>query len=175
MLDSQIRKLLSQVPEFGRAKNVFCYVSYKDEVDTQVILKELLRQPEKQVSVPVCDTATKELVPVKLASLETLEPGAYGIPEPKPGEREQLDPQALDVVLVPGVVFDLQGYRIGYGGGYYDRFLNRPDRRFTTVGLGYQVQVYDHVPREEYDRPVDYVVTDTRVLDCRKKRETGSG
>lgn len=93
-----------------------------------------------------------------------LEPGYREIPEPDPDQTQPLEPKQLDVVLVPGLMFDPDGYRVGYGGGFYDRFLDRLPDDTTTVGVGYGFQIRDRVPRMDHDEPVDVVVTPERVL-----------
>jgi len=94
-----------------------------------------------------------------------LEPGYQDIPEPDPDKTRSLDVQRLDLVLVPGLMFDQDGFRVGYGGGFYDRFLNQIPGTTVTVGVGYEFQVRDRVPRMEHDEPVDHVTTPGRVID----------
>ena len=91
--------------------------------------------------------------------------GRFGILEPI--ELAKITYKSIDMVLVPGVIFDKNGYRLGYGLGYYDRFLNKLPKA-VKVGLCFDFQVMDKVPREEHDIPVDYIVTDKEIIECRR-------
>jgi 5-formyltetrahydrofolate cyclo-ligase len=102
-----------------------------------------------------------DLVAVAFAPGDPTRTTSFGAHEPT-GERE-IDPAELDVVVVPGVAFDAHGTRVGYGAGYYDRFLRRTDA--FTVGLGFDLQVVDgDLPAGTFDLPIDAVVTDERTI-----------
>ena len=93
-----------------------------------------------------------------------MEPGRFGIREPKP---QVGTPQAIadiDAILVPAVAFDRRGYRVGYGGGYYDRFLPELRGRAVRVGLAFACQLVDSVPAGAHDVPVDFIVTETEII-----------
>jgi 5-formyltetrahydrofolate cyclo-ligase len=97
---------------------------------------------------------------------DALMPGRFGIPEPDGFSLVTIMLPAIDIVIVPGVAFDAEGGRVGFGGGYYDCTLawNRNARRPTLIGLAYDFQIVDRCPTDELDVPVDMVVTDARVL-----------
>jgi 5-formyltetrahydrofolate cyclo-ligase len=85
----------------------------------------------------------------------------------EPARRVPVDPAEVDVVIAPGLAFDREGYRLGYGGGHYDRYLARLGRRALRVGIGFEQQLVERVPREPTDERLDLVVTNENVVDCR--------
>ena len=150
------------------ASAVLAYVSAKDnEVDTHGIIRGLLAAGG-QVFVPVTDFGTRGMQWSHLLAMEELERTRFGLLEPAAKAR-RIEPIPNGAVcLVPGLAFTRDGWRIGYGGGYFDRFLDV----FCgiAVGLAHDAQVVDHIPTEDHDRPVDYLVTELGVTDCRKLR-----
>jgi 5-formyltetrahydrofolate cyclo-ligase len=137
------------------------FVSFGSEIDTIPMIERALALG-KRVAAPRADPVSRTLTPCELPSpSEDLVPGAHGIREPKP-HCPPVDPAELDLVVVPGVAWSEDGYRIGYGGGYYDRFLERCVRA-ARVGLGFEMQVMPEVPHGQADLPVDILVTDARV------------
>nr|NLJ03678.1 5-formyltetrahydrofolate cyclo-ligase [Bacillota bacterium] len=150
---------LSQHQVYAEAHNVMTYLSFGWEIDTWQIAEHSLSLG-KEVYVPVVQSNPKGLVARRFTSREALSPAVFGILEPGP-EAPAADPEELDLILVPGLAFSPQGYRIGYGGGYYDRFLASTPAK--TVGLVYQTFVRD-VPVDPWDRPVDFLATDEGVF-----------
>jgi 5-formyltetrahydrofolate cyclo-ligase len=100
----------------------------------------------------------RTIVPVGYRSGDPVKPSSFGALEPAAGE--PVGPEEIDVVVVPGLAFDRRGHRVGYGGGFYDRFLGRLRPDALTVGICFSVQVVDEVPHGRGDRPVDLVVTE---------------
>lgn len=154
-----VAKLEAQ-PFFQRAAIVHTYVSWRNEVSTHELIRSMLKQ-EKTVVVPRIEGAAGTLAHARIQSLSDLKPGAYGIPEP-PQPVEAYDLSQIEVVLVPGVAFDRMGYRLGFGGGYYDAFLTQMDA--LRVGLAFDLQLVDEVPRRAEDEKVDIIVTETGIL-----------
>lgn len=152
-------RLLAWLP-YQRARTVLLYAGVRSEVATEELVERSLAAG-KQVLMPRCLPETRELLLVPISAWEELKPSFYGLLEPPlPAELHPVQP---DLVVVPGVAFDTSGYRLGYGGGYYDRLLeglNRP----TTVGLAFEVQIVPLVPREAHDVPLDFVVTESRFI-----------
>ena len=140
------------LPEFQTAKIVACYVNKGSEVETKPIIRNVLTS-SKKVLVPTV-TGERDLVFSELRSLEELVPGTFGILEPQPDLTRP----------IPGIVWDSQGYRVGWGKGYFDAVLERLPSWATSIGLTYDQQVVERVPREEFDLPVDLIVTETRVI-----------
>ncbi len=164
-----IRELLG-MEEIGAAAHLFVYVSFRSEVRTRDFIDQCLAAG-KTVSVPLTVVETSSLLAVKITDPDTqLRPGYCGIPEPPPswaGEN-RIDPATVDVVIVPGSVFDRRGGRLGYGGGYYDRFLSRQTPAALRMALAYDLQVVDRVPLEPHDQRMDRVITEKTIYRCRR-------
>ena len=137
---------------YKQARTIYGYLPYNQEVRTGPMLEQALRDG-KQVAVPKC--YGDEMKFIVLEDLSLVEKGYAGIPEPIANGPAADDPHAL--VLMPGLAFDPQGHRIGYGGGFYDRFLaSEPEH--PTLALCYDFQMLPHVETEEFDIPVDCVL-----------------
>ncbi|MEW6574673.1 MAG: 5-formyltetrahydrofolate cyclo-ligase [Bacillota bacterium] len=159
----EIQNRVRSLPVFESANTIMAYAACRNEVQTGRLITEALKG-DKRVALPVTDTDKKEIYArVITAYPEDLIPGAYGILEPKTS-CPVIPPQEFDLVLVPGVAFDPKGFRLGFGGGYYDRFLPRLREDTVTVGLAYGFQVVDTVFPEPHDCRVKYVVTDAAVI-----------
>jgi 5-formyltetrahydrofolate cyclo-ligase len=155
-------RLVAATPEFRGATRIALYAALRDELSTRP-LEAAARADGKRVALPrILPGGRLELVWVD--SFEELRPGRYGVPEPPDGGTT-VSLAELDVVIVPGVAFDREGGRLGRGGGYYDRALAaRVGRRPFVVGFAQSTQVVDRVPREEFDQPVDAVVTERELI-----------
>jgi 5-formyltetrahydrofolate cyclo-ligase len=161
---SDIVRNLMSIPELTGARHLLVYASFRSEVRTRELMQTLL-DGGSQVSVPVVIRQDPALRAARVHCLQDLVPGALGIPEPHPDALELTDIGALDAVIVPGLAFDRHGWRIGYGGGYYDRLLRQTQAR--TWGLAFDVQVLDAVPHvSAHDVPIETIVTETRILAC---------
>ncbi|MBC7342442.1 MAG: 5-formyltetrahydrofolate cyclo-ligase [Clostridia bacterium] len=161
---SAIAREVLNLAAYRRAQTIMTYVAFRNEVRTEIIIREALAQG-KRVAVPLCSKARRQLIASQLLDFPgDLAPGTWGIPEPKPEALRPLDPQAIDLVIVPGVAFDRRGYRLGYGGGYYDRFLLRLGQGSVSVGVAFSLQVVDELPCEERDRPVNLVITESGIF-----------
>ena len=150
----KIAKTLLSQPFFQSAQTVMVYLSYRDEVDTLWLIDEMLALG-KRLCAPVCQ-ANGVMVAKEFRSINELVSGAYGILEPQ-GE-EVTD---IDLVIVPGVGFNERLHRIGYGAGYYDRFLRGFDS--ITCGIFYDEQGADF-KEATHDLPLDYIITQTKIL-----------
>lgn len=154
----EILAKLFNIKEFQRSSNILFYLSIDGEVNTIPMITQA-QQLGKTIALPKVNTLTREIIPVKVSSLENdLETGAYGIQEPKHFELNRLSLQDIDLVIVPGVAFDRKNNRLGRGGGYYDRFLKTLSANIPTIGLAFDIQMVDHIPQEEYDLPVSKVL-----------------
>ena len=143
---------------YAAASTLALYSSIRSEVATSGIFAAAV-QAGKQVLYPRTVGTTLEFV--KVETLEALESSRFGICEPRMGEAFPLT--KVDLVVLPGVAFDEKGIRLGYGLGCYDRVFAAADRP-TLVGLAYDFQVVASLPREEHDIPVDFVVTERKIL-----------
>lgn len=153
--DIPIYNSLIDLPEIAEAETVLTYVSTEIEVDTILFIEAMLHCG-KIVAVPKCEGKTMRFI--EIDSLADLQTGAFGIPEPC-GDREVTD-FSLSVCVTPALSFDEKGFRMGYGGGYYDRFLK--DYNGISVGICYE-DFIGEVTTEEYDLPVDIVVTEEKI------------
>ncbi|MGB9886147.1 MAG: 5-formyltetrahydrofolate cyclo-ligase [Moorellales bacterium] len=156
---------------FHQARVVFAYVAFRQEIETAELIQTAW-ETGKRVAVPRVDRQNRRLLALEIRSWSELAPGTWGIPEPGPAA-PAVAPEEIDLALVPGVAFDRRGYRLGYGGGYYDRFLPllRPEAR--SLGLAYSWQVLERLPVESTDVPVDYVVTEQELIGGTHSRGRG--
>ena len=162
---AKIKHRIFEMELFRNAQTILFYVSYDNEVYTQDMIKESMSMG-KTVVVPKSVTKDNTLILSKLTDWNDLEVGAYNILEPKQDTIKEIPVESIDLILVPGVVFDIHGNRIGHGKGYYDRLLN-DTQNIPHVGLAFGFQIVDAVPVEGHDLPVDIIVTEERIIDCK--------
>lgn len=159
---SKIHKELFKMNEFRKAEVVMFFVSFKSEVNTLTMIEEALEM-KKRVVVPLVVKEIKSLVAVEIYDpRKDLLPGVYGIFEPK-NRKNIIKPKNIDLILVPGLVFDLSGHRIGYGGGYYDKWLKYLDIK-KRIGLAFSFQVTKRIPYSKYDLKVNKIVTEKGII-----------
>ncbi len=164
-----IHSRLFFLPEFVTARTLAFYVSFKSEVLTGTMIREALSLG-KAVVVPITDLANRRLKLSRIVDYTAdLAPGTWGILEPKPECIRPVALEEIDLVIVPGAVFDQKGYRIGYGGGFYDSLLKSVQERRPSVALAFELQMVEEVPVESgHDEPVDIIITEERVIRCKK-------
>ena len=144
--------LLNSYKEFRKAKTVFCYVSYNGEVETLNLLSDIARI--KTLVVPYCTDDAGNMIAVKINSTDDLKKGMYGILEPK--NPVPFPKEAIDFAIVPGVAFSKDGYRLGYGKGYYDRFLS--DITPYKLGVCKKELLLEKLPTNEFDIKMDNIL-----------------
>jgi len=158
-----ITERLLALPEFSASHRVFSYVSFRSEVETLPLIAHCL-SIGTAVSVPLTLPAEHRLLAYGITDLgQDLAPGYCGIPEPLT-TLPLVDPASIELVVVPGSVFDVHGGRLGYGGGYYDRFLQTAAPQALRIGLAFDLQVVAAVPLESHDQQLDYLITETRTI-----------
>ena len=157
----KIEKNLIDIDNYKKSKVVMFFVSFNSEVNTHDMIKNSLKN--KTVVIP--KLINKDIEPSVIIDFDSLIAGKFGILEPI--EIMKIAYKNIDLILVPGIVFDKEGHRIGYGFGYYDKFLRKAPKAIK-IGLAFDFQVIDKIPREMHDMPVDLIVTDERVIDCKK-------
>ena len=156
---------LWRIEAFVKVGTIFSYVHFRSEVETLPLIHQALAR-KIRVCVPLSLVAESRLEPYEILDPEQeLRPGYCRIPEPDPGQAKRIDPAEIDVVLLPGSVFDPRGGRLGYGGGYYDRFLNHDAPEALRIGLAFELQVVDQVPLLPHDERIHYLVTEERIVD----------
>ena len=148
----KLGQLFSASPLYRGAKTIYGYLPYTQEVRTVPMLEQALKEG-KRVAVP--KVVGDEMVFIYMDDLGAVEKGYAGIPEPVADTPVADDPHAL--VLMPGLAFDPQGHRSGYGGGFYDKFL-AAEPEHPTLALCYDFQMLEHLETEEFDIPVDCVL-----------------
>ena len=158
---------LVNLPEFATAETVMIYLSVSAEPDTAAIA-ETAWQKGKAVLVPKTTWERRHMEAVEIHSLtEGLLQTPIGLHEPTSGAATP--PELIDLVVVPALVFDRQGNRLGRGAGFYDRFLARLSIRATVCGLGFAEQLVDDLPTDRHDYPMHMLVTDREVLRFRRR------
>jgi len=166
-----IAEKVMALPVFAEAKTIMAYVPFRNEVDTSPIIAQAMSMG-KRVVIPISDTSNMRLIPSELRDYPgDLTEGTYGILEPKPDCVRPRDANEIDLVLVPGVAYDFCGNRLGYGAGFYDRFLDSLPRA-KSVALAFNLQVLDNAYPEPHDHPVQFVITEEQVIDCRQESQS---
>lgn len=151
------------------ASTIMLYLDFNNEVSTDSLIKKLLNLG-KIVSSPITLKEERKLIPSQITDLKNgIQYGAYNIREPKPECSPAINIKDLDVIIVPAVAYDKNCYRLGYGGGFYDRFLENLRKDAVTIGIAFDLQIFDEVPKEAHDAQLDYIVTESRILTPNKK------
>lgn len=159
----QIQQRLLATDCFSSCKTLALYNPINNEVQTDRLLA-VAREFGKRICFPrVCNSRMQFVASQSEADFVV---GKFGIAEPETGEVVPVD--EIDLVVVPGVAFDCQGFRLGYGKGFYDRELSRPRAATLTVGLCYDFQLCKSLPVEAHDQQLDYIATQTQLIPCRK-------
>jgi len=167
--DKAVIARLKGLYEFKSAKTLLLYASFRSEVDTHKLIKESL-EAQKRVLLPRVNYSLKKLEIREIESLNDIEKGHWGIPEPKRATPLR-DLNEADLIIVPGVCFDRKGGRIGYGAGYYDKLLKGLNKSIPVIALAYDEQVVEEIPLEAHDRRVDMIITDREVIYCGLKKD----
>ncbi|MDP8956000.1 MAG: 5-formyltetrahydrofolate cyclo-ligase [Actinomycetota bacterium] len=158
-MTKRIEERLFSLPEIRSAKTVLLFYSFGSEVSTRAIIERLLEEGRK-VFLPYMEGS--EMLAAELRRGDLPVTTSYGPKEPP--DRTPVDPKDVDVVIAPGLAFDRSGHRIGYGGGNFDRYLDRLAAQATRVGIAYHLQLLPEVPHGPGDQAVDYVVTDKETI-----------
>lgn len=158
----KIEDTLFNLEQYKKSKTAMFFVSFNSEVHTPDMIIKALK--DKIVIIP--KVVQNEIEPSVIIDFDNLIPsGKFGILEPI--ELMKIAYKNIDLVLVPGIAFDREGHRIGYGFGCYDRFLKKV-LKAVKIGLCFDFQVIDGIPKEEHDVPVDFIITEKRIIDCKK-------
>jgi len=159
-----IEENLWLLEEIAGSEILFIYVNFRSEVETLPLIRHCLAQG-KRVAVPLTDLRNSRLLPFAVNDPDQdLQPGYCGIQEPVQGRLAAIDPRAIETVILPGSVFDEQGGRLGYGGGYYDRFLANDAPQARRVGIAFEQQIVPQLPQLLHDKRLHIVVTEKRIL-----------
>lgn len=159
IITAKVQKLSSWI----KADTIALTISRQTEVHTHSLL-ELGWQQNKAIVVPKTDQKNKTMIFYKIDSFSDLEETYYNLLEPIPSRCQLINTIDIDFVIVPGLAYDEQGYRLGFGGGYYDRFLST--YYGETCSIAFEIQIRNDIPKESFDIPVQKIVTEKRVIQC---------
>lgn len=165
--DKRIFTSLVNSSLFQKSKSVLVYVSVNDEVDTADIIRFALEE-KKNVAVPYCSGNKMDFL--EIHSEDDLSEGKFGIPTADPDKCKVFNDFRDALCIVPGLSFDNFGNRLGYGGGFYDRFLE--NNKITTVGLTYERCISKIIPTEKYDIGIDYILTEKCLRNSKEEVST---
>lgn len=160
----QIFLNLLKSEEYINFPNIMFYVATRSEVQTEEMIKTSIKRG-KNIFVPVILTECINLVPSKLTDFDReLEKGKKGIFEPKQEYRRLFPPEDLDLIILPGIAFDIRGNRIGRGGGYYDNFLRKIYPSVKIIALAFEIQIVKKIPTDTNDIAVHKIITEKRII-----------
>ncbi|WNS74297.1 5-formyltetrahydrofolate cyclo-ligase [Bacillus sp. DTU_2020_1000418_1_SI_GHA_SEK_038] len=159
-LSYKIANHLYQDKYWQEAETVGITISKQPEVDTYQIIRRAWEEG-KRIVIPKCLPKTREMVFRTLCRFDQLESVYYGLLEPIESETNEVSPDDIDLIIVPGLAFTEKGYRLGFGGGYYDRFLTKYNG--YTLSLAFQDQIMEKLPVEGHDIPVSKIITDEKI------------
>ena len=157
--DSSTNTIFATLEEqnfFKSSEKIFIYVGFGSEILTETFIKKWINK--KQIFVPKIENGKMNLI--RLKSWDDLAPGHFGVLEPTSSDYYE---GKIDLVITPSIVFDKNGYRLGYGKGYYDRYFTENEYRIS-VGLSYHKLLQENVPREEHDKQVDIIITEEKTF-----------
>ena len=165
-LSADIGNNLKNINEFREADEILIYVSLKGEVETLKLIQELLVEGKKAVYCPL--TYKNEMEFYRIFSLDDLKEGNFHVLEPTPIAERKLKflSERCYCMILPGLMFDMKGNRLGYGKGYYDKYLAKISHeiKITTIGLTYEGTLKKEIPIENTDQNIDYVVTESKII-----------
>ena len=167
-LSRRIFERFSALPEYAEARTLMVYLDVRSEVHTRGFVPTAWADG-KRVVVPYCENGEIELFPLR--DFDELAPGKMGVLEPMPGLRRRpdrkVDPTELDLIVVPGLAFDRRGGRLGYGKGYYDRFLHQIRDDVLKLAVCFECQLFPEVPVLGHDVRMDRMITENAVYQAK--------
>ena len=159
-----IKAHLENLDAYQKSHTVMVYLNFRSEVLTDELIENLFKQGKKVV-VPISIKGTRTLLLSEIKSLsDDLELDFYNIRVPKKESIKEVSPADIDFVITPGVAFSKDKYRMGYGGGYYDTFIEKLREDALTCALAFDVQIFDKIPKEDHDKQMDYVITENGCI-----------
>lgn len=154
-ISAKIRENLKKHPFYENSKNIMIFYPTKYEVN----LLELMSFSDKKFFLP--RVKGMELEVCEFSEESELKKSEFNILEPI---TNPVQPSLLDLVIVPALMVDKKGYRLGYGGGFYDRFIEKLRSDTLTIGLAFEFQIFDSIPKESHDAQLNYVITEKRII-----------
>ena len=166
--DSNILRNLLATAQYKACNTLLCYVSTAREIDTHALITQAFADG-KRVAVPYCIAGTRNMDFYLIKSLDELSRRTFGVLEPEPERAERLDSFENSICVLPGIVFDYYGYRLGYGGGYYDRFLS-DNYQGITMGVCYQSCTLPRLRYGRFDVPSCIIITEKRAYNAKSHK-----
>lgn len=167
--DFKIFENLKKSNLYKNSQNIFIFISFNDEIQTHDFICDAINQGKK-VYVPYIRKKNSEILPTRLRDFKNdLIQGYSGILTVKENKLKFCDKNDLDLIVTPGLVFDNNGYRIGYGGGYFDKFFSDLNSNVFKLGICYDFQIIESLPIEGFDIPVDAILTPSGFIDIAGK------
>ena len=167
---------LTSLNEYKKAGTILLYASFRSEVNTESLIRQALAD-NRIVVLPRCDQSDETLKLFAIRKWSDLVPGCWGILEPLEATDRAIDIRSVDIVIAPGVAFDEDCNRLGYGKGYYDKLLSKRESlagaplRPLVVGLAYEEQIVPSIPCSPHDMKMDFVITDKRNIYCHGSKQ----
>ncbi len=163
--DRAVKERFFSLKEFKEAGVILFYASFRSEVGTLDMISEALSSSmEKRVMLPRVDAKGRTLKIYEIKAMAELVKGYMGIPEPPENSESLRTLSEIDLVLMPGAAFDINGGRLGYGKGYYDKMLSTGGAMPPFIALAYEEQIVDYIPVRPHDIGVDAIITDERII-----------
>lgn len=160
----QVFLKLAESVEYINSRNIMFYVATRNEVQTEEMIKTSIKMG-KNISVPIILPECINLAPSKILDFDVeLEKGKKGILEPKKEYYRLFPPENIDLIIIPGVAFDLSGNRIGRGFGYYDNFLKKIRSSTKIIALAFEMQIVKKIITDKNDIPVHEIITEKRII-----------
>ncbi len=157
-------RLFGHAP-FAAAQTAMFYVSFRSEVETGSMIRRALKEG-KRITVPSVDVRKRLLIPSEVKDCDAeLCAGAYGILEPRPEFLRPVPLKEIDFVVAPGLAFDRRGNRIGYGAGYYDRFIATLRPGAHVAALAFSCQIFDVIPNSVNDKKINAIITENGIIE----------
>jgi len=154
------RKLLT-TDTYKKADSIFVYIAMKNEVDTAMIIEKAIKD-NKKIAVPI-SLNNREMFFVPYEGMENLVKTKFGVLEPVSNRKKEVLPNKDSIFIVPGVAFDEEGHRMGYGGGYYDTYIEKYDVK-DAIAIAFEAQIQKTIPYEEHDKKIKYIITEKRII-----------
>jgi len=166
----KIERNLFLFPLFKKAKVVLFYLALKDEVQTREMIKKSLKKG-KTVLIPFVNFKEREILPSELKDYDKeLIRGKWNILKPAKDFYRPFSLNLINLIIVPGIAFDRKGNRIGFGKGFYDRFLGKLSSKINLISLAFELQLVGAVPTQSYDIPMNYIITEKEIINCIEKK-----
>lgn len=162
-LSSRVIKRLIETSYYKNCSSIFTYINTNSELITKELIKTAWKD-NKNVAVPVITQKPHEMLFIKIENFNSLEVNMYGIYEPKIKDENILISDKNTLLIVPGLVFDKNKYRLGYGGGYYDKFIS-DNKTLKNIGVCFKSQIIDIIPKDKFDMQLDVVIYENGIIE----------